>query len=107
MFRGSDDPLILPSSRRDEVYHFDWSADMCGSDLNWRQPIYVDVRDDAVRKVCGNKRDIFQAIEVTLSRRHDGLRLVFDEVVHDRKIMGSEIPDHVDIMLKQPQISPC
>jgi hypothetical protein len=36
----------------------------------------------------------------------DGLRLLADEVVHDRQIVRRQIPHDADVMLEQPEIDP-
>ena len=40
------------------------------------------------------------------SRGHDGLGLFADQVIHDGNIVRGKIPDHIHIMLEEPQIDP-
>ena len=39
-------------------------------------------------------------------RRHDGLRLFPDNVVHNGQIMGSQVPHYIYIMLEKPEVDP-
>src|SRR5262249_38762684 len=55
-------------------------------------------------KVESDERDVLQSIEVTLPSRDDGLRALADQVIHNRKIMRSKIPDHVDVVLEKAKI---
>src|SRR3990167_10371378 len=64
------------------------------------------MRDYIMRKVNSNKRHVLDAVQVFLAGGNNGLRLVLDQIIHDRKIMGSQIPDHTHIMLKQAQVHP-
>ena len=50
--------------------------------------------------------DIFMAVEVALPGRDDRLRIRFDQVIHDGKIVRRQVPDDIDVVLKQTKINP-
>ena len=60
------------------------------------------MRDDFLWKVQGHERHIFMAIQMFLPCRNNSLGVGFDEVIHDRQVVGGEIPQNVDVVLEQP-----
>ena len=64
------------------------------------------MRNDVLRKIERHKSHIFVAVEVALAGRNDRLRLALDKIVHDRQIVRSEIPQHIDVVLEEAQIDP-
>ncbi len=40
------------------------------------------------------------SIEMSLPSGHDRLGAGLDEMVHDRKVVRREVPEHIDIVLK-------
>ena len=63
--------------------------------------------NNLVRKIESHESHVFETVEVSLPSRHDGLRSLLDQVIHDRQVMRGEVPDHIDVVLEQTQIHPC
>ena len=62
------------------------------------------MRNNAFREVHGDKRDVFDAIQMLFTGGDHGFRFLLDYVIHNRQIMGSQVPDYVHIVLEQAQI---
>src|SRR6185369_10534193 len=77
-----------------------------GAHLDRRQPAHGNVRDHAAREAERDVRHIGEAIEVRAAGREHQLRLGADQVVDDREVVGGEVPDDVDVVLKEPQVDP-
>src|SRR5437763_5563657 len=60
--------------------------------------------NDFVRKINCHECHIFMSIEMVLSSGDDCFRGFLNDVVHDRKIMGSQVPDYIYVMLEEPQV---
>ena len=60
--------------------------------------------DDSFGEVNGDERHILDAVQVLLPCGHHQLGLFLNHVVHDRQIVGCQIPDDVHIVLEQPQV---
>ena len=43
-------------------------------------------------------------VQVIAARRDDRFRLLDDQVIHDRQVVRRQIPQHADVVLKQPQV---
>src|SRR5439155_6477392 len=57
-----------------------------------------------VRKIKRDIRDVLEVVQVSLSRGYNALRLQADQVVHDGQIVRGQIPDDVDVVLKEPKV---
>ena len=64
------------------------------------------IRNDFVRKINCHECHIFMSIEMVLSSGDDCFRGFLNDVVHDRKIMGSQVPHYIYIMLEKPEVDP-
>src|SRR5690554_4206607 len=62
--------------------------------------------NELVGKVNGDISQIFQAVKVSLTGGHNTFRLHADHVVHDRQVVRSEVPDYVNVVLKESQVHP-
>ena len=65
------------------------------------------MRDNIALKIDRDVRNVLVAIQVTGARCDDRFRLGLDQVFHDGKVVGGEVPNDVDIVLKQAKIYPC
>ena len=57
-----------------------------------------------LRVVERKEGDVRHAIQVAFARRHHGFGLFLDQIVHDRKVVRRQIPDHVNVVLEQAQV---
>ena len=64
------------------------------------------MRDHVVVEVDRDVGHVLVAVQVALSRGHQEFRFGLDQIIHDREIVGSKIPDHIDIVLEEPEIDP-
>ena len=64
--------------------------------------------DKAIIKVGCNVSNIFYpSSEMFGALCRDGFRLLIDHIIHDRKIMGSQIPHDIDVVLEKTEIDSC
>src|SRR5580692_4306201 len=84
--------------------HFLFPANQRGPNLHRGQPVDVDMRDDFVGKIDGDVGNVFVSVQVGLPGGGNRLRSLLDQVIDDRKIMRSQIPYYVHVVLKQSQI---
>src|ERR1022692_4193782 len=87
-------------------HHALFPADQCGPHFYRREPVDVDMGDDVIREVERDISHIFMTVQVSLPGSDDGLRIRFDEVIHDGQIMRRKIPQHIHIVLEKPQVDP-
>src|SRR5262249_56981804 len=64
----------------------------------------VYMGNDLVREVQRDEGHIFEAIQVALSSCDDRLGPFVDQVIHDGKIVGGEIPYDIDVVLKEAEV---
>src|SRR5207253_7437376 len=86
---------------------FLFAANQRGADLNRGQPVHIDVGNDLVGKVKSDESYVLETVEMGLPGGHNGLRGLLDQVIHDRQVMRSEVPDYIDVVLEQAKVHPC
>ena len=65
----------------------------------------MKVRDELISKTHHEVSDVLcAALDVTTADRAHADWLTLNQIIHDRKIMRSEIPEHIDVALKQPEV---
>ena len=84
--------------------HLVLAADQRRPNFDRRQPVDVQVSDEVSREKHGNKRDVRVTVQVFSARGHNALRSLKNDVVHDRQIMGSKVPHHIDVVLEKAEI---
>ena len=84
------------------------AADQGLADLDRAEPVDVEMGDESVAlELDGDIGDVFEsALEVDGAVGRDGHRLLVDDMVHDRKVVGGQVPDDVDVVLEEPQVDP-
>ena len=66
--------------------------------------VEMEMRDHVASEMCRNVGDIFEwAIKMLDTQRGDRNRRLFQKVIHDGKVMRSQIPDYVYVALDQAQ----
>ena len=85
--------------------HLAAAADQRAPHLDRREPVDVDVRDQAVVEEAGQVRDVLRpARRRAPCRSRDRRRPLRRAGVHDREVVDRQIPEHVDVALEQPQV---
>ncbi len=63
--------------------------------------------DNIIGEIEGDVGDVFHFfVEMGFPRGHQGAGALFDQEIHDGKIVGGQVPNHIHIVLKQPQVDP-
>ena len=60
--------------------------------------------DDVLGKVQSDVGHVRQAVQVRSAGCHNKLRLKADQIVDDGQIVGGQVPDDIDVVLKEPQV---
>jgi hypothetical protein len=85
--------------------HTPAAADEHLADLDRREPVDVQVCDEARRIVQGQVGDIHQPARcVRRAGGRHGARALGDEIVDDGEVVRREIPEHVGVALEEPEI---
>src|SRR5262249_26650617 len=84
--------------------HFLLATDEGRADFYRRQPIYVHMRNDVPREIKGDERHVLMAVEMAFTGCNDSFWIVLDDVIHDGKIVGRQVPDDIDIVLEQAKV---
>src|SRR5207249_8098668 len=64
------------------------------------------MRDRVAWKIDGDKCNVRMTVEMGFAGRAHGVRLLLNEKVHDGEIVGRQIPDDADVVLKEPEVNP-
>src|SRR5215469_16673737 len=59
---------------------------------------------NSTRKVHGDECHIFVTVDVSLAGGQHRLRLVVDDVIHDRQVVRGEVPDDIYVVLEQSEV---
>src|SRR5207244_7589997 len=77
------------------------------TNLDGRQPVKMKMRNEVIRKFHDEISDVLDArLDVATAQRADANRLALDQIIHDQKIVRRQIPEHIDVALKQAEINP-
>ncbi len=86
--------------------HLPRSADQGGANLHRGEPVHVQVGDQVIVELDRDVGQVLVPAEVGAPHRRDPDRVPVEQVVHDRDVVGGEVPDHVQIVLEQAQADP-
>ncbi len=76
-------------------------------DLPWIQPTALDRGKPVLAEIDAHRGDIFNSrSNVGIAPAVNPLGQFFHNIQHDRDVMRSKVPRHVDVLLKEPQIQP-
>src|SRR5215472_4574014 len=84
--------------------HFLFAANQCGAHFDGREPIDIDVSDDVLGEIDGDKGNVFDAVEMLFAGSDDCFGLLVDQVVHDGKVVRGQVPDNVDVVLEKAKV---
>ena len=85
--------------------HLGGPADQRLPDLDRGYPAHIDVAHDVVLHVHGEQGLGNDPVPVVLgSGRRDSQLFEGHQVVHDRDVVGGEVPDHVHVLLEEAEV---
>src|SRR5207302_7466748 len=87
--------------------HLPVAADQGAAHLHRRQPVDMVVGEQVVREEAGQVRHVDGLPgNVRGSGGGHGTGLLAEDVVHDGEIVDGQVPQHVDVVLKETEVHP-